>query len=175
VAVKPESGNANGESDDDGDEDDDEENQDEDGVDMDGEEDAEEEDSVLLSETQRSLPDFKDPVEEASYIGYRIDGRLKAGDFGEFKPPKAFAVVQVRVLLFPFHGCRKKVMLSFYHGYMLFRYDADNVLQVTRLNESSRRAAIQKNLAENISLRLPSYRVSLEEDTVLDDLWQTIC
>ena len=70
---------------------------DDDGEEMDGDENDDDEDgeSQFLSETQRSLPDFKDPIEEAAYIGYKVDGRIKAGDFSNFKPPKAFAVVQV--------------------------------------------------------------------------------
>ena len=70
---------------------------DDDGEEMDGDENEDDEDneSQFLSETQRSLPDFKDPIEEAAYIGYKVDGRIKAGDFSNFKPPKAFAVVQV--------------------------------------------------------------------------------
>lgn len=47
----------------------------------------------LVSETH--TPVFKDCTEEAAYIGYKIVGRIKAGDFDNFKAPKAFAVVQV--------------------------------------------------------------------------------
>ncbi|KAH7281831.1 hypothetical protein KP509_36G065300 [Ceratopteris richardii] len=63
-----------------------------------GEECAEDEDDGafdLLSKPETASPRFVDSVEEAAYIGYKVVGRAKEGDFGPYKPPNAFAVVQV--------------------------------------------------------------------------------
>lgn len=57
---------------------------------------GDEEDALqLASDASTPLPNFQDSTEEAAYIGYKVVGRIKAGDFERFKAPKAFAIVQV--------------------------------------------------------------------------------
>ncbi|KAI5070582.1 hypothetical protein GOP47_0014925 [Adiantum capillus-veneris] len=49
----------------------------------------------LISEAHTPLPNFVNSVEEAAYIGYKVVGQVKPGDFGAYKAPNAFAVIQV--------------------------------------------------------------------------------